>query len=395
MRKNILIVINSLRLGGGAERIAAEVGNNLTRKGYNVIFLAYYNSKNKYKCEGNYKYLYSNLNVSKFRKIIRVFKTTKIISKICKRRNIDTVISFSHLPNICATMSKVFFKNKAKIIVSVRSNPLLSKKYYSLLDNILYSKADKVVALSEGVEKILKDNFKLRNTTFIHNLQNLEKFEELSTSDIDQKYKDFLNNNFTFINIGRLRKPKGQWYLLRSFKKVVEEKEESKLLILGDGSLRNKLIKLCEEMDIESNVLFLRTVENVFPFLKKSNCFVFSSIYEGFGNVLTEALSQNLPVISTDCTAGPREILCPGLEIEEKIDYPYFGKYGILSKPFNHEVFFKTIEKKPLSDKEEMFANLMIKMMENHNLQKKYSFGIERVKDFDTDKIIKEWEEII
>lgn len=147
-------------------------------------------------------------------------------------------------------------------------------------------------------------------------------------------------------------------------------------------------------MNIENKVYFLGRVENVFPYLKRSDCFVFSSLHEGFGNVLTEALSQDLPVISTDCTAGPREILCPELGVNEEIEYPYFGEYGILTKPFKRNLIFESIEKETLTEQEEMFADMMVKINEDSALKGKYDKGHQRVMDFDTEIIIQEWEKL-
>lgn len=135
--------------------------------------------------------------------------------------------------------------------------------------------------------------------------------------------------------------------------------------------------------------------KNPFKFLKHSNCFVFSSLWEGLPNTVIEALSLNLPVISTDCKTGPREILCPELNISDKIDYPYYGKYGILTKPFSREFIWQDLNEKPLIEEEKMLADLMIKMIEDEDLRKRYSNGLERAKDFDIEKIIKEWKLLI
>ena len=80
--------------------------------------------------------------------------------------------------------------------------------------------------------------------------------------------------------------------------------------------------------------------ENVFPFLKKSDCFIFTSLWEGLPMTLIEALSMNLPIISTDCKTGPREILCPEIDLKKEIQYPYLGEYAVLIQPFPYEMIF-------------------------------------------------------
>jgi glycosyltransferase involved in cell wall biosynthesis len=120
-------------------------------------------------------------------------------------------------------------------------------------------------------------------------------------------------------------------------------------------------------------------------------------LWEGFGIVLIEALALNIPIISTDCSVGPREVLCPELNIERSIEYPHYGKYGILNKTFRN-IDCNNMDKiiaKSLSNEEIMFAKLMIEILENDDLRKKYSFGIERANDFDIEKISERWIDVI
>jgi len=395
--KNILITIKSLELGGGAERIAAELGSHLQEKRHNVTFLTYKNVDKTYNYKGDHICLDEDFDADSFplQFTFRNLKMAHSVSEICKERNIDTVISFMMISNIRAILSKIIFGYEAKIIASVRSNPLMSEEKLNLQRKWLYPKADKVVALSKGVEQILRKDFSLENTTYIHNIQNLERFAKLADEEIRKEHIEIFDDNFIFITIGSLRKAKGQWYLLRCFKKVVEYNSNSKLVILGDGPLKDKLTDFAEKLEIDDKVFFLGNVENVFPYLRKSDCFVFTSLWEGFGNVLTEALSQDLPVISTDCISGPREILCPELEIDEKIEYPHYGEYGILVQPFEDRMFFKNLEKQLMWESEKIFFKIMVELMDKERLRRRYSKGYERVKDFRVDKIMKEWEKVI
>ena len=81
--------------------------------------------------------------------------------------------------------------------------------------------------------------------------------------------------------------------------------------------------------------------------------------------------------------------------MEKKISYPYFGEYGILIEPFPRECIFKDLKEKPLIRQEKQLYSLMMKIIEDSNLRKRYSNGLERAKDFDVDKIIKKWERVI
>ncbi len=395
MGKRILIVIPNLKIGGGAERIAAEVGTKLNERGHDVSFLTIYDEKPMYDFEGELTVLNKERADYPLEFSWNVFRTAKKINEVCERRGIETVISFLLQGNLSAVLSKMLFRNEARIVVSVRNNPLMKEKKEQEQVKWLYPKADKVVALSKGVEHILQKDFSLQKTTTIYNLQDIDKFRKLGEKDVKKEHESFFDNHFVFITVGSLTKQKGHWYLLRCFKRVVEHNENTALIILGEGELREKLEKLSNELNLNERVFMPGNVENVFPYLRRSDCFVLPSIYEGFGNVITEALSQDLPVISTDCVAGPREILCPELDIGEEVQYPYLGEYGILSEDFENKIIFETLEEKELSREEKKFAEAMEKLRNDRALLEEYSNGLERAKDFSTDKIIEEWEQIV
>jgi len=110
---------------------------------------------------------------------------------------------------------------------------------------------------------------------------------------------------------------------------------------------------------------------------------------------LIEALSLNLPIISTDCKTGPREILCPELDLNKAIDYPYLGNHAILSEPFPNELIFNSINEVPLHKPEKILANLMTEIIENPRLTKNYSKGQVIAKNFDKEKIIGQWKKLL
>ena len=100
--------------------------------------------------------------------------------------------------------------------------------------------------------------------------------------------------------------------LINSFSVVKKQIQSASLIILGDGPQQNQLISLSKELGIDDSVHLPGFVRNPYKFLKHSDVFVLSSLYEGFGNVLVEALAVGLPIVSTNCQGGPREILNNG-----------------------------------------------------------------------------------
>ncbi|MFP4401630.1 MAG: glycosyltransferase [Candidatus Nanoarchaeia archaeon] len=389
MKKRVLIVISSLKLGGGAERVASIIGTELNNREYEVHFLTFFDRKQKYEFSGKYTSLKEKDSSNMLIQSSKLFTRARAIAKYCKKHNIDTSIGFMEEANFPLVLSRILFRNRSRIVVSQRNDPSRQRIIYKKLTQFLYNRADKVVSLSRGVENYLQKfvGVNSKKTTTIYNTVNLEKINSLKKEKLPSKYKNFFaKNDKIFITIGRLEQQKAHKYLIRAFKKLVNYNKNCKLIILGEGKLRKELQHLINSLNLQDNIYLLGNQNNVFSFIQKSDCFVFSSIYEGFGNVLLEALYLNKPVISADCNYGPREILAPQLKIDEKIKYPYYGEYGILFKPFSDK---SHVEEKQLFE-------LMKEIVENKTLKEQYSLkGLERVKNFSTQNIIKEWERVI
>jgi glycosyltransferase involved in cell wall biosynthesis len=114
-----------------------------------------------------------------------------------------------------------------------------------------------------------------------------------------------------FVSAGRLVEQKDHETLLRAFALYLR-REHGRLVILGAGPRRVALEALAAELGIGGHVWFAGFQENPIPFVRDAAAFVLSSRYEGFGNVLVEAMGCGTPVISTDCPYGPAEILGDG-----------------------------------------------------------------------------------
>ena len=106
------------------------------------------------------------------------------------------------------------------------------------------------------------------------------------------------------------------------------------LIIIGEGELKKELESLIHSLDIKGRVFIINNTSNIFPYIKRADCFCFTSIYEGLPNVLIETISMGTPIIATDCISGPREILFPELDVRRKIKYPHQSGDLILTKPF-------------------------------------------------------------
>ena len=196
-------------------------------------------------------------------------------------------------------------------------------------------------------------------------------------------------------------KQKGQWYLLRVFKALKEKHKDLKLVILGERELKDYLVKLSQELRLKTyvwdrdklsesfDVYFLGFQKNPFKFIARSKLFVFPSLWEGFGNVLVEAMACGVCVVSSDCRSGPREILAPNTDFNYQAQKPEFAEYGILMPVF--EVKYKTA-KEPLEEREIMWVEMIDTLLNNDSLRKHYSEKAkQRAEDFRIEKIVEEW----
>lgn len=116
---------------------------------------------------------------------------------------------------------------------------------------------------------------------------------------------------------------------------------DSRLLILGQGEEREALVALAAELGITSRVDFVGFVTNPLPYIRAAAGLILSSTYEGFGNVLVEALGCGTPVVSTDCPYGPSEILDG-------------GRYGQLVPVGNHHAMAEAIRRMPTWNAEQL-----------------------------------------
>ena len=110
------------------------------------------------------------------------------------------------------------------------------------------------------------------------------------------------------LTTGSFKAQKNHSVLIRAFAKL-RDHSDSQLMLLGDGGLRDQITSLARTEGVADRVLMPGFVADPTPYYRSADLFVLSSDYEGFGNVIVEALACGLPVVSTDCPSGPAEIL--------------------------------------------------------------------------------------
>jgi glycosyltransferase involved in cell wall biosynthesis len=367
----IYFLIPSLEKGG-IERSLSRISKGLIDNGWEVIMLtSEVSEEGKSYFENSVKFitvktLFKKQNSIIFqllKNIILFFKFKEIINK----NNVDLVLAAKNLP--MAVLLKKYSKSEFKLFLREAVHPFtaaknqrsyINRKFIIFLKKKLYPYADKIIAISEGVKKSLIDQLKMQPNKIdvIYNPAGDERIIELSKEKVE---KNYFSNNFNIINIGRLTKQKDHITLLKAMK-IVLKKVQCNLIIIGEGSERDNIYKFIQDNNLESNVDLIGYKSNPWKYLSRSDLFVLSSIWEGFGNVIVESMMLGVPVISSDCNSGPSEILGE-------------GKYGDL---------FEIRDYKKLSE-------LIINKFNSSESKKKLNLGLQRSNNFSINEISKKY----
>ncbi len=383
-KKKIMILIGKISKGG-AERAVVNLAEKLSQK-YEVIIVTYNDINNKEIQDYSCKAKVIKIKVASYK---RAYK----IRKIKKENNITHCISFGTIPNFINSITRT----NEQIIISIRNYLSVAErnKKRKMQYNVAIKLCDKIVAVSKQVEQdqINKYNVKPEKICTIPNYCNKEYvLNSIQNYDIDKKDQKIFINNKVIITVGKLEEQKGQWHLIRAFKKVLEKHKNTKLIILGEGKLKEYLKNLIIEMNLENDIYILgHKNQNIYAYMKKSEIFVFPSLFEGMSNAMLEAMECGLPIIATDCYGGNKEILAPDKQDEVKCIEKC--QYGILVPKLDFKYYNAKDE---LTKEETLIANAINEMLDNEELLKHYKQqSLQRIKQYDNDNYVKKWEELL
>lgn len=383
MKRNLSILISSLS-GGGAQRVVSVLLYEL-KNDYNIT-LVLMNDKIEYDIPKDIGIVYLE-NYSEDESNLK--KTLKLpilgwkYKKICQERKIHSSLSFLYRPNFINVFAKLFGL-ESKVIISERSTP--SETYYGkslssrlgrFLVSFLYQKADVVVPNSQGSAIDLIENFSVARVKIkvVQNPFNIEKIVSESLESISFLRKE----GFVFLTVGRLENIKNHDLIIKSFSKL--EGENLQLWILGQGPLEQELKDLVNQLQLNDRVKFFGFDRNPYKYMKRADCLALASTREGFPNVLVESLACGLPIISSDCPNGPREIIAPKTDVKKKLNNEIeIAEYGILT-PIDNESFF---------------CEAMELIIKDKAMYNSYRSSIKiRANDFSKHFIIKKFEEVL
>lgn len=368
--KKFLIIIHSLSGGGGTTQYLLLLLKHLDMRKFNTKVIVF-NNVIDYSLPAKVEVIILN------KKGVCDYPLLVLrIARIIRQEKPHIVLSIDNMSNILAGLAHKLAGVKAFLLYSENNPPLFSaasanhKVFTSLkrwLAGYVYTRSDIITTVSQGIKESLVIDFGVPEDIIkvIYNGVDLLQIRESANENINHLWLS-QKTVPVIISIGRLHKQKGYPYLLRAFA-MVKKVLPCRLMIIGEGEERERLERLAAELGIDDSVSFLGFQQNPCKFLSHSDIFVLSSLWEGFGRVLVEAMACGVPVVSTRCPSGPGEI------INDRVN-------GLLVPPAD----------------EKALADAILNLLQDENLRKRLSInGRKRAEDFGIEVWTREFQDLL
>ena len=202
--------------------------------------------------------------------------------------------------------------------------------------------------------------------------------------DLELQEDLYVESENIIVSVGRLEMDKQQWHILHAFKIVLSKYADARLIIVGDGELKEYLCNMSEKLGISENVIFTGYQKNVGKYLKKAKMLVMTSETEALPCAVAEALYAGVPIVASDCKGGIREMISER-EIQEKKTWQYVEGGILVPEQHGRSVSNVTEEEKEL-------ANAIIELMVNKEQWNIVSENCRRLsKKYQKDNIERQW----
>ncbi|MBQ0110312.1 MAG: glycosyltransferase [Oscillospiraceae bacterium] len=318
---------------GGAQRAVSVLSSALAKLGQDVCVLKYYTASGEYPIDSGVKVISFVNDADEYQKC-NIVQRIRFIRKTIKKEKPDFVIPF--LFQVALAVDIAVKGLNVNVFQTIRNNPNLE--------------------LSNKAEKFLRDRMVYKSKcTFVQNLEQKlyfnKKIHDKIHIIINPVCDEFFSiehkgnsGEFIFCAAGRLSAQKNFELLIRSFIDVFDNNRNVKLIIYGEGELREKLQSIIDSSGYSATILLPGRTNDMIKAYSNADVFVLSSDYEGMPNALIEAMAAGVPSISTDCPTGPSDLVDD-------------GENGILV---------------PVGD-EKALSQAMKKMFEDVNMREKFS----------------------
>ena len=247
------------------------------------------------------------------------FRLVWQLRSLIREEKPDTILSFCWYANFLALLCTRAMRHRPSVIIVapcstsyfLRASRFAAVK--SLLIRWFYPRASHIIAVSRGVKDDLVQSFSMRPSKIkvIYCGIDTEQIRALNREWVSFPW--FKERLPIIIAVGRLAKEKNYPLLLKAFS-LARRKIPSRLIVLGEGEKQEFLEELVKEWEIEKDVSFVGFQENPFKWMARASMLALSSNFEGFANVIIEAMACGTPVVSTRCPCGPDEVIDNGID---------------------------------------------------------------------------------
>ena len=358
-QKQTICFFNSTPAWGGGEKWHFEFSSGLNRKAYPLILVT--NSrgelKNRVSEAGMPSYGIHVANLS-FLNPIKVLRIARILKKEKVRviiMNLSADMKVAGIAAKIAGVQRIIYRRGSAIPIR---NSLINR---FLFRNVL----DEILANSyETKRTLLKNNPRMIDPSRIRVIYNGLNFQQFETTKKNPCYQRD-GKELILGNAGRLEKQKAQEYLVDLAVELKKRKQNFRIIIAGEGRLETRLREYARSSGVEDRVVFLGFIEDMKSFMDSIDIFVLTSLWEGFGYVIVEAMANSKPVLAFDVSSNPEIIedgkngyLIPPYDIEKLADRAVqlmeneslrmqFGKHAKESvyERFSYDRVFSQVEK--------------------------------------------------
>lgn len=295
--------------GGGAERLSLTLAQGFRERGY-VVDIVVMKAEGSLLEEASKHHPVFELVCAKMREVPH-----KLAQYIRRRRPSSMIANMWPLTTM-AVIGKMLSRHRFHLMLVEHCSLASQYQDWGLVNKVklkfsiasTFRFADSIIGVSKGVSEEISNCARVHDdaVSTIYNAIPLPR--PLCDAEVQSAVGAWRGGDgHRVLSVGTLKGSKNHRLLLEAFAKV--KNKNSKLMLLGDGEERPRLMGQAKALDIDDRVIFQGFVIDPVPFYRTAHLFVLSSDYEGFGNVLVEALGAGVSVVSTDCPTGPAEIL--------------------------------------------------------------------------------------
>lgn len=305
--------------GGGAEKVTIITANLLAKSGIQVDLLMK-------TIEGPlFNMVNSNVNIidlkitrkSLIDRGLSTIKNVWYLKKVMDSNVYDILFIVARPMCFVASLSSFMCRKSRTKLIGIIHNSIYNEnngvdQLKNRIIRLAKSKYYTTVVVSEDAASEYRDFMKNSNVETIYNPVVNNEILELSHLTVDHKWLVDTERSYkVLVTAGRLSAQKNHAWMIQMLKQL-KKTNDVKLLILGEGPLKEELQKQVKDMKLEDCIDFVGFTSNPYTFFAKSDAFILTSNYEGLPTVLIEALACGCNIVSTNCPTGPREILDSG-----------------------------------------------------------------------------------